>query len=756
MSDSEIFKAAIKLPPERRQEYLDQACGTDNELRREVESLLREHEAADSFLECPAAVSPDAFDHASVDSVEKAECILDFLLPADNPDCLGTIGQYEITEVIGRGGMGIVLKGHDPKLSRVVAVKVLAPELASNASARKRFLREGRAAAAVSHDHVVTIYGIDDGATLPFIAMEYISGQSLEDRIKAEGSLELTEILRIGMQIASGLAAAHAQGLVHRDVKPGNILLENGVEKVKITDFGLARAVDDVRMTKPGVVTGTPEYMSPEQARGESVDPRTDLFSLGCVLYAMCTGRSPFRAENTVAMIRRVCEDTPRPIQDVNSDIPGWLAHITNELLEKSVNDRFQSGLELAELLGQCLAHLQQPSVNPLPERLEKAGHRRPRPTTRRRGWLAAAAALAVALGGLSLTEATGVTDLTGTVIRIARGDGTLVVQVDDPEVSVSIDGEELVITGAGAKEIRLGAGQHELIAVKNGEPVHTELVTISRNGKRVVRVEVEPPPPAEAAEALESELAGVELQETWPFAGLDKLNVLVISRDGRYCAFTCPRTGALVVRDLTIGEDRRAAETTPDSSISEASISPDNKCVAYAKRSVGGEWGELRIVGIDGGADRVLHANEEKSSIGLWGWDPESQYLLATFRDPGVTSQGPTTYRIVTVAAADGSINVLNEEVMQRNPSPRFSPDGRYVAYGRKTEGGQWDVFLLSLDSGEDIHLIEHSAFDFVLGWIPDSQNLGRLKARIPQEEADLVLFGCLCSIGGRVFLSA
>ncbi len=142
--------------------------------------------------------------------------------------------------------MGIVLKGNDPKLNRVVAVKILAPELASNASARKRFLREGRAAAAVSHDHVVTIYGIDDGGPLPFIAMEYISGPSLEDRIEGEGPLELAEILRIGMQIASGLAAAHEQGLAHRDVKPANILLENGVEKVKITDFGLARAVDDV------------------------------------------------------------------------------------------------------------------------------------------------------------------------------------------------------------------------------------------------------------------------------------------------------------------------------------------------------------------------------------------------------------------------------------------------------------------------------------------------------------------------------
>ena len=547
MSECEIFKALQSSCPRITGRItLTRHAAPTTSLRQEVESLLREHDAAESFLESPAAdrISASAFDDGTGEPVEDAECALDFLVPSDKPDCLGTIGQYEITEVVGRGGMGIVLKGNDPKLNRVVAVKVLAPELASNASARKRFLREGRAAAAVSHDHVVTIYGIDDGGTLPFIAMEYISGPSLEDRIKGEGPLELTEILRIGMQIASGLAAAHAQGLAHRDVKPANILLENGVEKVKITDFGLARAVDDVRMTKPGVVTGTPEYMSPEQARGESVDHRTDLFSLGSVMYAMCTGRSPFRAENTLAMIRRVCEDTPRPIQDVNSDIPGWLVQIIEELLEKSVGRSLSVGLGA----GRAVGPVPGPSAAALGQSAARAAGEAPRiarrrTRTRRRGWLAAAAALLVALGGLSLTEATGVTDVTGTVIRIVRGDGTLVVQVDDPEVSVSIDGEELVITGAGAKEIRLGVGQHELKAVKDGEPVHTELVTITRDGKRVVRVNAEPLAAAEVAEAPETEPeAVIELQETWPYHGLEELDVLSISRDGRYCAFVDPQ----------------------------------------------------------------------------------------------------------------------------------------------------------------------------------------------------------------------
>ena len=734
----DIFLEAIEHDSaEQRRLYLDDACGENADLRAEVESLLEADIQVGSFLERPLVeLGPAAPDETQNDSSEdslgdKEEVSLDFLEPCGKPDCLGRLGQYEITEVVGRGGMGIVLKGNDPKLNRVVAVKVLAPELASNASACKRFLREGRAAAAVSHDHVVTVYGIDDGGRLPFIAMEYISGPSLEGRIKREGTLELTEILRIGMQIASGLAAAHAQGLVHRDVKPANILLENGVEKVKITDFGLARAVDDVRVTKPGMVTGTPEYMSPEQARGESVDHRTDLFSLGSVMYAMCTGRSPFRAENTPAMIRRVCDDTPRPIEDVNPEIPGWLIQIIEELLVKPAADRFQSAAELAELLGQCLAHLQEPSVNPLPDRLEGrkfSRFARRRAMMRRRGWLAAAAAvLLVALGGLSLTEATGLTDVAGTVIRIVRGDGTLVIHVDDPEVSVSIDGEQLVITGAGAREIRLGVGQHELRAVKDGKSILIESVTITRDGKRVVEVNAEALASAEVAETAESEEpAGVELQEVWSFSGLDDLAVRAISRDGRYCAFIDSETGDLMVRDLTTGEDRRLTEPTAGRGIGRASISPDKKWVAYVEHN-GREWYELRIVGIDGSGERVLYVNEEESKeVFLSGWDPESQYLLATFCDTGgdVPISGPKAYRIATVSVADGSIKVL-KKVTERNigyRTPRFSPDGRYVAYDRSVDG-QRDVFLVPLDGGKEIHLIDNPTHDSVLGWIPDSQ---------------------------------
>ncbi len=246
------------------------------------------------------------------DDRDGRRAVLAFLDPPADPRSMGSLGPYQILEVIGRGGMGVVLKGLDPALGRVVAIKVLAPELSFLGSARLRFAREARAAASVAHDHVVAIHAVDSWKGLPYLVMQYVPGKSLQARIERDGPLAARELLRIGMQVASGLAAAHAQGLVHRDIKPANILLENGIERVRITDFGLARAADDASISQSGVAAGTPHYMMPEQARCEPIDPRVDLFGLGGVMYAMCTGHLPFRAETAMAVLHRVCMKTPR------------------------------------------------------------------------------------------------------------------------------------------------------------------------------------------------------------------------------------------------------------------------------------------------------------------------------------------------------------------------------------------------------------------------------------------------------------
>jgi formylglycine-generating enzyme required for sulfatase activity/serine/threonine protein kinase/Tol biopolymer transport system component len=374
MTDETIFAAALEQPsPADRSAYLDSACAGDPERRKRIEGLLAAHDRATSFLERPAVAAADpgsgptrAYDTPTGPAEDgttlthgeggedPADDTLSFLAPAGRADSLGRIGHYEVLEVLGKGGFGIVFRAFDDVLQRVVAVKVLAPQLATTSPARKRFLREARSAAQVRHENVVHIHAIEE-QPLPYLVMEFIPGETLQQRLDRTGPLEVPEVLRIGRQIAEGLAAAHEQGLIHRDIKPSNILLDFGPQQhTKITDFGLARAADDASLTRSGVVAGTPMYMAPEQARGETLDHRADLFSLGSVLYAMLTGRPPFRAENTPAVLKRVTDDTPRPIREVIPEVPKWLCRIVEKLQAKDPADRFQSAREVADLLADC------------------------------------------------------------------------------------------------------------------------------------------------------------------------------------------------------------------------------------------------------------------------------------------------------------------------------------------------------------------------------------------------------------------
>jgi serine/threonine protein kinase len=352
-----IFLNALKHQGDR-QAYLQVACGDDAALRRAVEALLAAHDQAGSFLDQPAVppLKPaEPASHADTDTE-----VLALLGATTEPGSLGRLDHYEVLEVAGRGAMGVVFKARDTKLQRVVAVKMLAPRLAVDGTARKRFVREAQAAAAIRDDHVVGIHAVHDDPPIPYLVMEFISGTTLAERIDREGPLELKEILRIGLQMAEGLAAAHKQGLVHRDIKPANILLENDVQRVKITDFGLARAVQHPGWTEPGGLAGTPLYMSPEQARGEEVTTLSDLFSLGSVLYMCCTGRDAFMADTALAVRQRVREVQPPPIRAVNPEMPDYLTAVVDKLLAKDPAQRYQSAAEVAEVLRKLLAQLQQ------------------------------------------------------------------------------------------------------------------------------------------------------------------------------------------------------------------------------------------------------------------------------------------------------------------------------------------------------------------------------------------------------------
>lgn len=380
MNERQIFEAALDIADSaRREAFLSQACGTDADLRARVDALLTAHAAASQFLETPAVQQlntpsdssgedtlqlppshvPAAGDDDSEDELTPPGPDLCFLSPSTKPSSIGTLGHYEILNVLGQGAFGIVFRAFDEKLHRYVAIKTMSVQMAATSPPRKRFLREARAAAAIRHDNVVQVYSVEE-EPIPYLVMEFIDGQTLQQKQREVGPLEVPELLHIGRQIASGLAAAHAQSLIHRDVKPGNILIEKGVEqKVKITDFGLARAADDASLTRSGMISGTPLYMAPEQALGQTLDHRSDLFSLGSVLYELATGRPPFRAPSTVAVLKRVVDDTPRPIQEIIPETPDWLVTIINKLLSKQPDERYQSTREVADLLTRCQSELQ-------------------------------------------------------------------------------------------------------------------------------------------------------------------------------------------------------------------------------------------------------------------------------------------------------------------------------------------------------------------------------------------------------------
>jgi hypothetical protein len=298
-----------------------------------------------------------------------AELKLDFLQPAETPGRLGRLGTFEIVRVVGRGGMGVVLHGHDPCLQRDVAIKVIDPELADNDLARQRFCREARAAAAVTHENLVTVHQVDEDepSGLPYLVMQLVGGESLDQRLKRVGKLSPAEVASLGQQTAAGLAAAHAGGLIHRDIKPGNILLEEGTDRVKLTDFGLARAAEDVKLTRTGFVAGSPLYMAPEQARGEEVDQRADLFSLGTVLYEAASGTPPFEGKTPLVVLKRVADEEQPPLRTVVPGVPYWLSDVVDRLLAKDPADRFQTAAEVADIFAAELGRMQanEPAAKP-------------------------------------------------------------------------------------------------------------------------------------------------------------------------------------------------------------------------------------------------------------------------------------------------------------------------------------------------------------------------------------------------------
>ncbi len=261
--------------------------------------------------------------------------------PAQQLGEIGWLGQYRILRELGMGGIGMVFQAEDCLLTRPVALKVLRPALAADNEYRRRFIREARLTAAIDHDHVVAVHQIGVERGIPFLVMKLLQGETLDDRLARERDLPLTEVLRIGREIAEGLAGVHEQGIIHRDLKPSNIWLEGPRGRVKIIDFGLAyRRTDEDVPDEWLRVIGTPSYMAPEQTRGEPAEVRSDLFSLGCVLYLLCTNRPAFERPSITGTLRAIATAALEPPHRIDPEIPVELSRLVLSLLAKERRDR--------------------------------------------------------------------------------------------------------------------------------------------------------------------------------------------------------------------------------------------------------------------------------------------------------------------------------------------------------------------------------------------------------------------------------
>ena len=339
-----VFQAALARDPSERGAFLDEACAGDPGLRREVLALLASDEQAGEFIESPALeIAPELVAHDPNTSVTGK-----------------TIGPYQLESQLGAGGMGKVYLAHDQRLGRKVALKLLDPRLTGDNEQRARFFREARLAASLDHPNICTIHEVAEAAGRPFIAMQYVEGETLRHVIGGQ-PLQLDSLLSISLQVADALAEAHARGIIHRDIKAGNIMITPRGQ-AKVLDFGLAKLLEragedaDTHLTMTGAVMGTPASMSPEQARGDRADHRSDIFAFGGVLYEMATGHTPFRGRTKADVISALLNKQHTSAAELNKEIPAHLSAVIDRALAKELTDRYQSMQEVIADLRQVVA----------------------------------------------------------------------------------------------------------------------------------------------------------------------------------------------------------------------------------------------------------------------------------------------------------------------------------------------------------------------------------------------------------------
>ncbi len=647
-----------------------------------------------------STVSSDAPGAPGLDWLtQPTEEVFDFLAPAQSPDELGRLGPYRVLGLLGSGGMGIVFRAEDPHLQRAVALKAMKRSLTASDAARKRFLREARIVAAIEHDHIVTIHQAGEDRGVLYLAMPLLKGESLEDRLKREGRLPVVDALRIAREAALGLAAAHAQGLVHRDVKPANIWLEAARGRVKLLDFGLARAMDDTaNLTQFGAIAGTPQYMSPEQARGGAITPRCDLFSLGSVLYQMLTGRPPFRGADAIATLMAVATDAPLAPSKIDPSLPRSVSDFVLRLLAKSPKDRPESALATAE----AIAVLENDRAAPRP-------HRPRRPRT----MLAAAAACLLAVAAI--------------VITIKTSEGTLVLTVNEPDVSVVVDGSDHVTIKSPRDviEVRLAPGQHSLVVSKDGFETVTREFKIVRTGKEEVSVRLEPR--AVVREAPAKPLSRVVEAPSTPavadesrLAAQDGTPGSRSARDGTDVVSHAPAVISTATGPIGFYDDEFPGL------VPRPAVVPGiyrwqlgTRCLRTALGDLAWSPDGERIAAC--GLDEMVRVHDVKTMRLLQAWPVTRVERLDWSSDGRWIATGGSDSRVRLWRAGDGTLSSILEGHAGYIRSTVFSPDSGWLA----TADSERTLRVWNVSDGSARSILPHATSVLDVAWNPDGKTI-------------------------------
>ena len=757
----DLYQAAVERKPQERAAFLAQACAGDEDVRREVESLLAQP-SKDGPLDRPA---------------------LELAVPL----AIGQqVSHYQIQEKLGEGGMGVVYRAYDTQLRRLVALKILPPEFASDPERRSRLLREARAASALNHPNIVGIYEVGSDSGVDFIAMEFIEGKCLGDVIPARG-LPLGKALDYGVQIAAGLAKAHAAGVVHRDLKPGNIMLtapaSGHAGLVKLLDFGLARRVElaeghDTTLTVQGEIAGTPAYMSPEQAQGKPVDARSDVFSFGSVLYRMVTGQQAFEKSSHISTLAAVVEQEPPPLP---SGVSRDLAKVIARCLRKAPARRFQHMGDVKVELEDLKAELDQGSSPPEPRR------------SRRKLWLAAAAATALLLTAAVLVwrlrEGTPAGGLKSVPLTSYPG------RAIGP--SLSPDGNKVAFSWNGDK-----GDNYDIYVKQIGAPGPPQRLTTDpapdtnpawspddrwiafrraqRDGK--------------AAILLISPLGGPERKLAEIADSGSGYSGFSWTPDAKWLAFgelDSHGMSSIWAMDVDSGERRRLTTFVTRSAGSDIplgdyqpSISPDGGAVAFTRQV--GHWvfelfvqqltrdlrprgeparvtdrryGWVRGIAWTANGREIVYGAYGSGDYGLWrvpvsgGRDPEHlNYASGGATLPAIAGSPP---RLV-YSWSSGNTNIWRQDIRTGERKvligssagshlmPQYSPDGRKIAFGSNRTGRDTEIWTCDADGSNCLQITScdgpQCGNTGAPRWSPDSRSLSFDSAENGQPEIYVV----------------